>query len=91
MNLQPIPLRRETDVEWTTSKVYVEGEIGVELPIFFELAEKNLWGVNVIWPFILSKEQQTDDNPEGFQVRYPMTGENLKTNKAERANHAAGF
>ena len=73
-----------SDVEWITSKVYVEGENGAEQSIFFELAEKNLWGVNGIWPFALSKEQQTDNNLEGFQVCYPMTGEKLKTNKAER-------
>ena len=73
-----------SDFEWTTSKVYVEGPNGEELPIFFELAEKKLWGVNGIWPINLGKEKQTDDILEGFQVCYPMTGENLKTNKAEK-------
>ena len=45
-----------SDFEWTTSKVYVEGENGAELPIFFELAEKKLLRVNGLWPFTLSKE-----------------------------------
>ena len=38
-------------IEWTTSNVYVLGDNGDKLSIYFQLAEQNLWGVNGIWPF----------------------------------------
>ena len=74
----------KSNVEWTESKVYAEGENGAKLSIYCELAEQNVRGVNGIWPFALPKEQQTDNNLEGFQVCYAMMRENVKPNKAER-------
>ena len=76
--------RGKSTVEWTTSSVYVRGENNSKLPIYFELAEQNLWGVYGIWPVNLSKEEQTDNKFEGFQVCYPMIRTNFKPNKVEK-------
>ena len=62
-----------SSVEWTTSKVYVLGDDGHKLPIYFELAEQNVWGVNGIWSFGTPKEEQSLDKIEGFQIAYPLT------------------
>ena len=60
--------RGKSSIEYTTSDVYVEEENGAQLPISFELAEQNMWGVNGIYPFGLSKDKQADNKLEGFQV-----------------------
>ena len=73
-------------VEWTTSKVYFLDKNGEEHPIFFELAKQNLWGINSIWPFGTSQEDQTLDKVEGFQISYPLTPSVEKPTPAEIAN-----
>ena len=74
-------------IEWTTSNVYVLGENGSKLPIYFELAEQNLWGVSGIWPFGTPKEDQSNGKLEGFQHCYPLTSTKTvgKPTKAEKA------
>ena len=67
----------KSTVEWTMSNVYVEAENGAKLPIYFELVEQNLWGVNGIFPFGLQKDKQVENKLEGYQICYPMTS--LKT------------
>ena len=43
-------------------------------PIYFELAEQNLWGVSGIYPFGATKEEQNNyDKLEEFQICYPLT------------------
>ena len=76
-------------IEWTTSNVYVLGENGSKLPIYFELAEQNLWGVSGIWPFGTPKEDQSNGKLEGFQHCYPLTSTKTvgKPTKAERITH----
>lgn len=60
-------------IEWITSKVYVKGDNDKKLPIYFELAEQNLWGINGIWPIGTLQEDQSLDAIEGFQRAYPLT------------------
>ena len=74
-------------IEWTTSNVYVLGENDSKLPIYFEFAEQNLWGVNGIWPFGTPKEGQSNDKLEGFQIFCPLTTTKtvVKPTKAEKA------
>ena len=51
------------------------------------MAEQNLWGVNCIWPFGNTKESQSNDKLEGFQICYPMTSTETtdKPTKVEKA------
>ena len=60
-------------VELTTSRVYVLGDNGEKLQIYFEVAEQNIFGINGIWPIGTLQEDQTRENIEGFQICYPMT------------------
>ena len=36
--------RGKSSIEYTTSDVYVEGQNGAQLSIYFEVAEQNMWG-----------------------------------------------
>ena len=60
-------------VELTTSRVYVLGDNGEKLQIYFEVAEQDVYGLNGIWPIGTDNEDQSLDNIEGFQISYPIT------------------
>lgn len=63
----------ETTIEWTTSDVWVEGPNGEHLPVYFEFAEQNFWGISGNWPLGTDPEDQTLDTIKGFQIAYPLT------------------
>ena len=60
-------------VELTTSRVYVLGDNGEKLQIYFEVAVHNVYGLTGIWPTGTDKDDQSLDNIEGFQISYPLT------------------
>ena len=74
-------------VEWTTSKIYFLGENVEKHPIFFELAKQNLWGVNGIWPFGTSQEDQSLDKVEGVQIAYPLPSVEKPTTAETATRH----
>ena len=58
-------------IEVSTSKVYVLGDNGEKLQIYFEVAELNIFGINGIWPIGTTEYEQSRKNIEGFQICYP--------------------
>ena len=60
-------------IELTTSKAFVRGPQGQELPIYFQLAKETVWGINGNWEMFTPKEKQTAENLKGFQIGYPLS------------------
>lgn len=60
-------------IELTSSKVFVRGPQGQELPIYFQVAKQTVFGISGNWEMFTPKEKQTAENLKGFQIGYPLS------------------